>query len=67
MRRIDIGGGITFQVNAGARVVSTIYPDGYTAHATRDDTPENRAEASEQGYTGADLVWRSREGRSHDR
>ena len=59
MHTIDLGRGVTFTIDPERRIVATTYPDGVTAYATREDTPENRAEAADQGYHGPDAVWRS--------
>lgn len=59
MIRLNLGEGVVFEIDAEARQVRTIYPDGRSMAATREDTPENRAEAADQGYTGEDAVWRS--------
>jgi hypothetical protein len=47
-------------VHTGARLVETRWPDGRRVTGTRDDTPENRAQAAEQGYrANADGCWAS--------
>lgn len=54
---IDLGRGVRFRIWPEARAVTTVYPDGVEAHATREDTEANRAQAAEQGYTGPGAVF----------
>lgn len=54
-----MGRGVVFEVDDDIREVATVYADGHAMHALRSDTPDNRAEAAEQGYHGADAVWGS--------
>lgn len=60
MHSIDLGSGVTFVIDPAQRRCETRYPDGFSMAATRDDTPDNRTEAADQGYPAtADGVWRS--------
>ena len=54
---LELGGDVTFELWPGG--CCTVYADGYRAHAERPDTPENRAEAADQGYRGDGAVRRS--------
>jgi hypothetical protein len=48
------------RVTPDERLVDTVFPDGRIAHATRDDTPENRETAVDLGYTDSSAgVWRA--------
>ena len=49
----------TLRIWPSTRYVDTIWPDGKTCGATREDNADNRQEAADQGYTGPDAVWRS--------
>ena len=53
-----LGRDVFLEVHADRREVTTLYRDGVQA-AQRPDTPENRAQAAEQGYRGGEAVWRS--------
>jgi hypothetical protein len=55
-RRLDLGRGVTFEVYSPEAGCCTVFPDGARAHATRDDTEENRREAADQGHAS---VWES--------
>jgi hypothetical protein len=59
MHRLDLGRGVTFEINPAERYVATVFADGHRMGATREDTPHNRAIAAEQGYRGPGAVWRS--------
>lgn len=56
---VDLGSGVMFEVWRDLREVRTLYPDDLAMGAQRPDTPENRAEAADQGYVGQDAVWRA--------
>ena len=52
--------GVVLRVHPAAGLVETIFPDGKVCPATREPTPENCAQAAEQGYPAdADGCWRS--------
>jgi hypothetical protein len=59
LRCLALGRGVTFTIWPDQRYVETLFSDGHSMGATREDTPQNRAEAAEQGYHGVDAVWRS--------
>ena len=63
---VDLGRGVTFEVDRENGVVTTVYKDGphpgtqYRCAATREDDAQNRAEAADQGYMAeAQGVWDS--------
>lgn len=49
----------TLRIWPSTRYVDTLWPDGKTCGAQREDNYENRQEAHDQGYGGADAIWRS--------
>ena len=49
----------TLRIWPSTRYVDTLWPDGKTCGAQREDNADNRQEAADQGYTGPDAVWRS--------
>ena len=60
MHSIDLGSGVTFVIDPERRECETRYGDGFSMAATRPDTPENRAEAADQGYPATEAgVWQS--------
>lgn len=60
MTTLDLGRGVTFEVDRENGVVTTVYPSGHRCSATREDNAQNRAEASDQGYMAeAQGVWDS--------
>lgn len=54
---IDLGLGVTYTIDDEARTVTTRYSDGHVAVGVRAETPQNFAEAEDQGYAGTDAVW----------
>ena len=57
--RLQLGNGVTLEADQAKGLCITRYADGYECHGTRDDTPDNRREAADQGYTGDDALWLS--------
>jgi hypothetical protein len=60
-KTIDIGGGVQFKADSSSGIVTTIFPDGLFAAATREPTRDNVQCAAEIGYMGNDfdICWRS--------
>jgi hypothetical protein len=54
---IDLGLGVTYSIDDAARMVTTRYPDGHETTGWREETPQNFAEAEDQGYAGPEAVW----------
>jgi hypothetical protein len=57
--RLNLGQGVTFEIDAENRVVTTRYADGRFMAATREDNQQNRDEAADQGFVGSNAVWRA--------
>jgi hypothetical protein len=48
-----------YEVWPEQQLVATVFPDGRTALATREESEQNRQEAEAQGYSGREACWRS--------
>jgi hypothetical protein len=60
-KTIDIGNGVQFKADSISGIVTTIFPDGLFAAATREPNFDNIQCAIEVGYRGEhhDICWRS--------